>query len=55
MDATNLYGHSMVQPLLFDEIGMWHSDPDLHMNKLEEILNTPDDSDSGCFVEIDLR
>ena len=23
--------------------------------QLEEILNTPDDSDIGCFVEVDLR
>ena len=25
------------------------------MNKLEEILKTPDDSDFGYFVEVDLR
>ena len=25
------------------------------MNKLEEILNTPHDSDFGYFVEVDLR
>ena len=55
MDATNLYGHSMSQPLPYDEIEMWHGDPDLYMNWLEEILNTPDDSDIGYFVEADLR
>ena len=46
-DSTNLYGHSMSQLLPFDEIEMWHCHPDLYMNKLEEILNTPDDSDIG--------
>ena len=55
MDATNLYGHSMCQPLRYDEIEMWHGDPDLYMKKLQEILNTPDDSDTGYFVEADLR
>ena len=29
MDATNLYGHSMCQPLPYDETEMWHGDPDL--------------------------
>ena len=23
--------------------------------QLEEILNTPDDSDIGCFIEVDLK
>ena len=55
MDATNLCGHSMSQPLPYDEIEMWHGHPDLYMNKLQEIINTPDDSDIGYFVEIDLR
>ena len=55
MDATNLYGYSMIQPLPYDEIEMWHGDPDLYMNWLEEMLNTPDDSDIGYFIEVDLR
>ena len=55
MDATNLYGYSMIQPLPYDEIEMWHGDPDLYMNWLEEFLNTPDDSDIGYFIEADLR
>ena len=55
MDATNLYGHSMSQPLPYDGIEMWHGHPDLYMNWLEEILNTPDGSDIGYFVEIDLK
>ena len=55
MDATNLYGYSMIQPLPYDEIEMWHGNPDLYMNLLEEILNTPDDSDIGYFIEADLR
>ena len=34
---------------------MWHGHPDLYKNKLIEILNTPDDSDFGYFVQVDLR
>ena len=45
----------MIQPLPYDEIEMWHGHSDLYMNKLEEILNTPDDSDIGFFIEVDLR
>ena len=47
MDATKLYGHPMSQPLLYHKIEMWHGDPDLYVNKVEEILATPDDSDTG--------
>ena len=49
IDATNWYGHSMSQVLPYDEIEMWHGHPDLYKNNLEEISNTPDDSDIGCF------
>ena len=49
MDATNLYGHSMPQMLPYDEIEMWHGDPDKYWNWLDEILNTPDDADIGFF------
>ena len=55
MDATNLYGHSMSQMLPYDEVEMWHGHPHLYMNWLEVILNTPDDSDIGYFVEVDLK
>ena len=48
VDANKLYGHSMSQPLPFDEIKF---DENV---KLEDILNTPDDSDIGYFVEADL-
>ena len=34
---------------------MWRGRPDLHMNKLEEILNTPEDSDICYFLEVNLR
>ena len=46
-DANNLYGHSMSQSLPYDEIKF-----DKNV-KLEDILNTPDDSDNGYFVEVD--
>ena len=55
MDATNLYGHSMSQMLPYDEIEMWHGHPDLYMNWLEEIINTPDDNEVGYFFEVDLK
>ena len=55
IDCINLYGHSMSQPLLYDEIEIWHGDPDLYLNWLEAILNTPDDSDTGYFIEVELR
>ena len=55
MDATNLYGHSMSQMLLSDEIELWHGHPDLYMNKIEEILYTPDDNVVGYFIEVDLK
>ena len=48
IDANNLYGRSMSQLLSNDEIKF-----DRNVN-LEDILNTPDDSDFGYFVEVDL-
>ena len=48
-DANNLYGHSMSEPLPYDEIKF---DNDV---KLEDILNTPDDSDIGYLIEVDLK
>ena len=47
-DANNLYGHSMSEPLPYDEIKF-----DKNV-ELEDVLNTPDDSDIGYFVEADL-
>ena len=47
-DAKNLYGDGMSQPLPYDEIKF-----DISVN-LEDILNTPDDSDIGYLVEFDL-
>ena len=55
MDATKLYGHPMSQMLPYDEIEMWLGHPDLFMSSLEKILNAPDDSDIGYFIEVDLK
>ena len=55
IDATNLYGHSMSQFLPYDEIEMWHGDPDKYWKWLDKILNTPDDSEIGYFLEVDLK
>ena len=48
IDANNLYGHSMSESLPYDEIKFDNN------IKLEDILNTPDDSDIGYFIEVDL-
>ena len=48
IDANNLYGHSVSQPLPYDEIIF-----DKNV-KSEDELNTPDKSDIGYFVEVDL-
>ena len=48
VDANNLYGHSKSQPLTFDELKFDNN------VKLEDILNTPDDSKIGYFIEVDL-
>ena len=54
-DATNLYGYSMSQMLPYGEIEMWHGHPDKYWRWLDEILNTPDDSEIGYFLEVDLK
>ena len=47
-NPVNLYGWAMSENLLYDEIKI-----DKNV-KLEDILNTQDDSDIGCFIEVDL-
>ena len=54
-NATNLYGHSMSQFLPYDEIEMWHGHPDKYWRWLDIFLNTPDDSEIGYFLEVDLK
>ena len=49
IDANNLYGHSMSQYLPYDEIKFDN------IIKLEDILITPDNSDIGYFIELDLK
>ena len=49
IDANNLYGWAMSESLPYDKIKL-----DNNVN-LEDILNTPDDSDIGFFVEVDLK
>ena len=49
IDANNIYCHSISQMLLFDEIKFERN------VCLEDILNTPDDSDMivTCFLEVE--
>ena len=49
IDANNSYGTSMSESLPYDEI-MFDQNVEL-----EDILNTPDDSDLGYFIEVDLK
>ena len=49
MDATNLYGPSIPQMLLYDEIKF---ENDICLG---EILNTPDDNEVGYFLSNDLK
>ena len=49
VDANNLYGQSICQPSPYDEIKIDKS------VKLEDISPTPDDSDIGYFIAVDLR
>ena len=46
IDANNLYGWAMSESLPYDEIKL-----DTNV-ELEDILNTPDDSDIGYFIEV---
>ena len=48
-DANKLYEHSMSQTLPYDENKFEGN------VKFEVILNTPDDNDTGYFVEVDLQ
>ena len=48
VDATNLYGWAMSEYLPCDEIKYDNN------VKIEDILNNPDDSDIGYFIEVDL-
>ena len=48
IDANNLYGWAMSQYLPYDNIKFDNK------VKLEDILNTPDDSQIGYFIECDL-
>ena len=49
IDAKNIYGHSMSQPLPYDEIKF-----DKNVI-LEDILNNPYDSDIGYLFQFDLK
>ena len=45
----------MSESVPYDGKKMWHDHPDFYMQKLEEILNTSDDSDIGFFLEVDIK
>ena len=49
VDAKNLYGWAMSECLPYNKINF---DRDV---KLKDILKTPDDSDIGYFIEVDLK
>ena len=45
----------MSQDLPYDEIEIWHGQPDLYTNKLEKNLITPENADIGYFIEVDIE
>ena len=49
IEANNLYGHSMSELLPYDGIEFDNN------VKLEDMLSTPEDSDIGYFIEVDLK
>ena len=49
VDANNLYGHAMVQPLPQKDVKFDNT------ATLESILATPDDSETGYFAEVDIE
>ena len=49
MDATNLYGHSMSQPIPFDEIKFERN------ICLNQTINTPDDNNIGYSLKVVLK
>ena len=49
INANSLYGWALKEKLPHGEIKF-----DRNI-KLEDILNTPDDSDNGCFIEVDIK
>ena len=54
IDSTNFYGWAMSQSLPHIEIKIWLGHCSCYVERLEEILNTPDDSQSGYFLEVEL-
>ena len=49
VDANNLHDHSMSETLSYDESKLYNN------VKIEDILNTSDDSDNGYFFEVDIK
>ena len=54
-DAKISYGYAMSESLPYDEIEWWKSHPFCYFDKLEDIINTPDESYIRYFVEVDLK
>ena len=55
VDANNLYGFAMVQPLPYKNLNFEETSPaTLQGVTLELILNTADDAETGYFCEVDL-
>ena len=48
VDANNLYGYAMCQPLPYKDI-------ELSNAELNDVLNTSDDNETGYVLEVDLH
>ena len=56
VDASNLYGFAMVQPLPYKDLKFENTCPGTCRGSfLETILNAPDDAETGYFCEVDLE
>ena len=51
VDANNLYGWAMVQPLPYKDIKF----EEINLTTLQTILETPNDAETCYFVEVDLE
>ena len=45
----------MIESIPYDDIEMRKGHPDCYLSELDDKLKTPDDSDIGYFVELDLK
>ena len=53
--ANNWYRYAISEYIPYNKLERWRGHPEPYLNKLEDILNTPDGSDIGYFSEVDIK